>query len=60
MKITIFIVPDELAARDLEPKILEWFDQQISQNAMCVYLAEAAHENEPDSLCSSCHGMMNR
>ena len=30
---------DELAARKfLKPKILEWFDQQISQNAMCVYI----------------------
>lgn len=29
---------DELAARKfLKPKILEWFDQQISQNAMCVF-----------------------
>ena len=32
---------DELAARKfLKPKILEWFDQQISQNAMCVYLVQ--------------------
>lgn len=41
MKITISVVPDELAARKfLKPKILEWFDQQISQNAMCVYLVQ--------------------
>ena len=32
---------DELATRKfLKPKILEWFDQQISQNAMCVYLVQ--------------------
>ena len=32
---------DELAARKfLKPKILEWFDQQISQNAMCVYFVQ--------------------
>ena len=32
---------NELAARKfLKPKILEWFDQQISQNAMCVYLVQ--------------------
>ena len=32
---------DELAARKfLKPKILEWFDQQISKNAMCVYFVE--------------------
>ena len=32
---------DELAARKfLKTKILEWFDQQISQNAMCVYLVQ--------------------
>lgn len=32
---------DELAARKfLKSKILEWFDQQISQNAMCVYLVQ--------------------
>ena len=32
---------DELAARKfLKPKILEWFDQQISQNAMCVFLVQ--------------------
>ena len=32
---------DELAARKfLKPKILEWFDQQISKNAMCVYFVQ--------------------
>ena len=32
---------DELAARKfLKPKILEWFDQQISRNAMCVHFVE--------------------
>lgn len=32
---------DEFAARKfLKPKVLDWFDQQISQNAMCVYLVE--------------------
>ena len=29
---------DELSARKfLTPKMLEWFDRQISQNAMCVF-----------------------
>lgn len=32
---------DEFDARKfLKPKVLDWFDQQISQNAMCVYLVE--------------------
>ena len=30
---------DEFAARKfLKPKVLDWFDKQIAQNAMCVYL----------------------
>ena len=32
---------DELSARKfLTPKMLEWFDRQISQNAMCVFLKD--------------------
>ena len=32
---------DEFAARKfLKPKVLDWFDKQIAQNAMCVYLVE--------------------
>ncbi len=32
---------DEFTARKfLTPKILEWFDQQIAQNAMCVYFKD--------------------
>ena len=32
---------DEFAARKfLKPKVLDWFDRQIAQNAMCVYLVE--------------------
>ena len=32
---------DELSARKfLTPKMLEWFDLQISQNAMCVFLKD--------------------
>ena len=32
---------DEFAARKfLKPKVVDWFDKQIAQNAMCVYLVE--------------------
>ena len=24
----------------MKPKVLDWFDKQIAQNAMCVYLVE--------------------